>query len=221
MHIAVNEIEAAIRDYFQKQQLGIGKLVSNSNDAISYISLALSYKLENKIDWGNIPIKKVGGRIVYLRDIALVRFQEASVNSFYRVNGLNSINIAIYAEKGVNTIKVTKEVKNTVESFKNEIAKGYSLKLIQDTTEFVVEELDKIKVRMLFSLLILFALILIINRSFKYVAILFLSIITNLLIALIFYYALQVELQLYSFAGITISFGIIIDNSIIMIKISC
>ena len=112
---------------------------------------------------------------------------------------------------------MTKEVRSVVAQLEKELAPGYSLKLTQDTTEYVEEELQKIEKRTLFSLVILLLLILSIYRSFEYVLVLFLSIATNLLIAIIFYYAFNVELQLYSFAGITISFGIIIDNSIIMI----
>ena len=217
LQISVNTIENAIRNYFQKQQLGNGQYSLNSDESSLIIPLELVYKHKGTIDWEHIPIQKNGNRIIYLKDIAKVQFQEAAVSSYYRINGLNSISIVVYAEKGVNTIEVTAQVKELMTLLKDELATGYSLKLTQDTTEFVVEELDKIKVRMLFSLLILFVLILIINRSFKYVAILFLCIATNLLIAFIFYYAFHVELQLYSFAGITISFGIIIDNSIIMI----
>lgn len=217
LHISVNEIEEGIRSYFQKQQLGNGQFVSNSEDSNLIIPLALVYKYNDAIDWKYIPIKKTGNRIIYLNDIAKVQFQEASVSSYYRINGLNSISIVVFAERGVNTIEVSTKVKELMVNLKDELESGYSIKLTQDTTEFVVEELNKIMIRMLFSLLILFVLILIINRSFKYAVILFLSILTNLLIAIIFYYALQVELQLYSFAGITISFGIIIDNSIIII----
>ncbi len=38
-----------------------------------------------------------------------------------------------------------------------------------------------------------------------------------MIIAVIFYYLLKLEIHLYSLAGITVSFGIIIDNSIVMI----
>src|SRR5690606_30666066 len=161
--------------------------------------------------------KKIGNRIVYLGNIATVTYKEADVTGYYRINGLNTINMTIYAEQGVNTIDLANTVKAKVINLNKMLDTGYSIKLTQDTTEYVVEELQKIQKRTLFSFLILLILILLINKSFKYLAILFLSIVTNLLIAVIFYYLFKVELQLYSFAGITISFGIIIDNSIIMI----
>lgn len=217
LSISVNEVENAIREYFQTQQLGNGIVTSKNNAEIEEISLVLSYKQEKEIYWDNIPIKKIGNRIIYLKNIATVQYKEAPMQAYFRINGKNSINMAVYAEKGANTIDVSNEVKEEIDHLDKEIKGGYSLKLTNDTSQYITEELQKMEEKMLFSLLILFFLILITSRSLKYILILFLSIITNILIAIIFYYIFKVELQLYSFAGITISLGIIIDNCIIMI----
>jgi len=217
LQIGVGEVQQAINKYLQTQELGTGTFLGDKKGISHQISLQLINKPKDKIKWGKIPIKKIGTRIIYLENIATTRFKEAAVSAYYRINGLNTINMVIYAEKGINTIELTKKVKTAIANLKNQLAKGYSLKLTQDRTEYVLEELSKIKRRTLFSLLILLILIVIINRSVKYLTVLFLSIFVNLSIAIIFYYLFQVELQLYSFAGITISFGIIIDNSIIMI----
>ncbi|NMH88624.1 efflux RND transporter permease subunit [Flavivirga algicola] len=216
LKLSVNDIQQAIGSYLNKKELGHGIFKTNG-DSHHKISISLSYKPETEINWNRIPVKKIGNRIVHLENIAKIKYKEADVNSYYRINGLNTINMTIYAEQNVNTIDLANTVKAKVIALNGELDSGYSIKLTQDTTEYVVEELQKIQKRTLFSFLILLILILIINRSFKYLTILFLSIITNLLIAVIFYYLFNVELQLYSFAGITISFGIIIDNSIIMI----
>ena len=217
LSITVYEIENAIREYFQTQQLGNGSFSSKNNAAIQEIAVVLSYKYEKEIDWNNIPIKKTGNRIIYLRDIATVQFKEAPMQSYFRINGKNSINMVVYAEKEANTITVSNEVKEEMKLLENEIKDEYSLKLTNDSSQYITEELQKIQEKMLFSVLILFLLIVITSRSLKYILVLFCSIIVNLLIAVIFYYILKIELQLYSFAGITISFGIMIDNCIIMI----
>lgn len=217
LSISVPEIERAIIQYFQTQQVGNGSFISKNNAEIQEIAMVLNYKYEKDIDWDNIPIKKIGNRIIYLKDIAIVQFKEAPMQSYFRINGKNSINMVVYAEKGANTIDVSNEVKEEIDRLKREIKDEYSLKLTNDSSQYIIEELQKIQEKMLFSLLILFFLIIVTTRSFKYILILFLSIITNLLTAVIFYYLFKIELQLYSFAGITISFGIIIDNCIIMI----
>ncbi|GAA3640414.1 efflux RND transporter permease subunit [Flavivirga jejuensis] len=216
--ITVNDIEIAINDFLKSQALGNGILTSKYSETIQEIAIVLKHKLEDDvIIWGQIPIKKIKNRIIYLENLAVARYKEGAIDNYYRVNGLNTVNLVVYGEKGVNTIALAKEVRNLVDIIKKDLPMGYSIKLTQDTTEYIVEELQKIELRTFFSFLILLVLIVLINRSFKYLGVLFLSIITNLLVAVIFYYLFKVELQLYSFAGITISFGIIIDNSIIMI----
>ncbi len=216
LNLSVNDIQNAINNHLREQELGKG-VFKNSNSTDNEINLKLSYSPEGSIQWAKIPITKLGTRIVYLENIATVNYKEAKPNGYYRINGLNTINMTVYAEQDVNTINLAKSVREQIINTNKQLDAGYNIRLTQDSTEYIVEELQKIQKRTLYAFLILLLLILIINRSFKYLAILFLSIITNLLIAVIFYYLFKVELQLYSFAGITISFGIIIDNSIIMI----
>lgn len=126
--------------------------------------------------------------------------------------------MVLYAERGVNTVDLVQKVRTEIAKIESKLPPGYSVKQTQDSTEFITAELQKTKQRSLFSLLLLLTLILLIYRSFKYFLILFSSIVINLLIAVIFYYLFQVELQLYSFAGVTISFVIIVDNGIVMIE---
>ncbi|MCB4807946.1 efflux RND transporter permease subunit [Tamlana sp. 62-3] len=218
LNLSVDDISQAINTFLQKKQLGVGSFASKSSSKKEEVSMSMVFNSDETIDWSSIPIKKIGDRVIYLEDVTKIKFQEAQVNSYHRINGLNSVSIVIISEKGVNTIDLAKQVRVIVDGLKDEVYNdGYSLRLTRDASEFLSEEIGKIELRTLYSLLILLVLILIINRSLKYLVVLLLSIIINLSIAVIFYYLLHVELHMYSFAGITISFGIIIDNSIIMI----
>ncbi len=217
LQLTVSEITKAINTYIEKKELGKGKIFFEENNSIQEISITMAFKPTDGLYWEQIPIKKLDNRIVHLKDIATIRFKESSPKAYYRINGLNTLNMVIYPEKGVNTIELSKTVKNIVAQLKNKISTSYQIKLTQDTTAYLIEEVQKIQLRTLFSLVILIVLTIVVYRNIKYLSILFLSIIVNLLIAVVFYYVFRVELQLYSFAGITISFGIIVDNSIIMI----
>src|SRR5690606_20018263 len=197
LNLSVNDIQSAINTYLNEQELGNGIFKTNEEAYDHEIALKLAYKPDAYINWNNILIKKIVNRIVYLGNIATVTYKQADVTGYYRINGFNTINMTIYAEHGVNTIDLANTVKAKVINLNKMLDTGYSIKLTQDTTEYVVEELQKIQKRTLFSFLILLILILLINKSFKYLAILFLSIVTNLLIAVIFYYLFKVELQLY------------------------
>ncbi len=219
LDLSLKEIEVSINQYLLKQDLGIGVFSDKFRSKENIVSVSLSYLKDDKIIWKQIPIKRINNRILNLGSIATIRLKEANKNSYYRINGLNSVSLVIYAEKGVNTIDLATDIKTKIKNLKDQIQseKRYLITLTKDTSEYISKELGKIKSRALLSFLILFLFIIIINRNLKYIIILFLGIFVNLSIAIIFYYIFKVELQLYSLAGITISFGIIIDNSIIMI----
>src|SRR5690606_9147238 len=77
---------------------------------------------------------------------------------------------------------------------------------------------QRIAWRTLLSLVLLSAIVWLTSKSVRYLFIIIVSMTVNLLIACMFYYLFDVEIHLYSLAGITISFGIIIDNSLVMIE---
>lgn len=216
LDISVDEIRLAINSYLKKSELGVSEIVVNEQNPVKQIAIQLSYYSANVLDLNIIPIKKINNRIIHLEDIANVQFEEGPVKAYYRVNGLNTLNMAIYSEKGVNSIELAKRLRETINEAEKGLPEGYEVSLTQDATVFLVNELKKIQFRTFFSLLILVILSVVVYRNIKYLCVLFLGIAANLLVAVIFYYALDVRLQLYSFAGITISFGIIIDNSIVM-----
>jgi len=218
--ISVSETEDAVNRFLKNQQLGRAAFTDQNIKENQNISVVISYRADRKndINWNDIAIKKIGTRIIHLGDIAFIRLKEAPQQSYFRINGKNSINMVVYAETGANTIDVAGAVKTKLHSLRNEIRKDYNIKTMNDSSLYVIEQLQKIKEKIIFSLLILFLLTLLKTGSFKYITVLFLSLTVNILIAFIFYYLFKVELQLYSFAGITISIGIIIDNCIIMIE---
>lgn len=215
--ISSSEIAQSIQNHFREEYLGQGVLSDIQEEGQTITGLYLSNGLNDSIGWQAIPVKRVGGRMIWLGDLAKARYQEQQPSSYFRINGLNTINMVIYPEDQVNNLRLSKSVREEVSILKNNLPAGYSLLLANDTTEYIQKEQEKVFLRTVFSLLILLVFILIITRSLKYLLLITASILANLLVACVFYYLLKTEIHLYSLAGITVSFGIIIDNSIIMI----
>ncbi len=214
--ISASEVSQAINIHFSRNELGRAKVTTNEKKFSQEISVSLEYHDPQKLDFEGIVIGTSGERVIYLRDIAKVRFQEGPVNAYYRINGKNTINMVIFPEKGVNSIRLSRELKEYVKELEQTMPPSYQLKLTYDPISKLSEDLQKIKWRSFFSLVILLIFTIVFYRNAKYIGIFFLSIFINLLVAVILYYLFEIDLQLYSFAGITISFGIIIDNTIIM-----
>lgn len=164
----------------------------------------------------NLLVTTRGGKEVYLRDVANLTLEEAEANSYYRINGNNSVTMAITNREGVNKVLLAQKIKAAVEEAKVLLPAGFEVRLENDDTEFLEKELAKIYKRAGLSILILVVFIFLINRNLKYLAVLFLGIIVNVSLTAIVLYFLKIDIHLYSLAGLTISFGLIVDNAIIM-----
>ncbi|HCC70477.1 MAG TPA: multidrug efflux pump protein [Bacteroidales bacterium] len=213
--LSASIIRQAISDYLLEEEVGSALETDiYGNDTRTY--LTLKGNADINVSWSDIPVAKHDNRIIHLGDIATVRLLEQDARTYYRINGLNTINMVIRAEKNVNNITVADEVKRSMEDISETLPPGYSTRISYDATITLKEELTKILYRTIASIILLLLFVLIISREIRYLAIITISLIANLAVAFIFYYLLKLELHLYSLAGITVSFGIIIDNTIVM-----
>lgn len=168
--------------------------------------------------FGQIPIKNVDGRIIRLDDITKTVYKEREPSYYNRINGLNTINLSIVPEKGVNTIDLCNTVKTRMKELEKEFPDKFSATLSYDVSEELKAELNKILRRTILSFLFLLAFVFMATRSLRYLSIIIITLIANIFIAFIFYYLFKLQIHIYSLAGITVSLGMIIDSSIIMIS---
>ena len=178
----------------------------------TYFSLGLK-KDKNK---EAITVKNQNGRLIHLNDIARVQLKEQTPKSYFRINGLNTIYLSVYSTKGANQIKVADKVMRTINGLKPALPSNMSIIVSYDASERLKKEIGKIIWRSGLALLILLVFVLLISRNLRYLLVIAISLVANLSIAVVFYYLLHIEIHLYSLAGITVSLGIIIDNTIIM-----
>lgn len=215
--IAGSDIVAAFNTRNRNDQLGLGMMPQNGSDTLRQIRIGLKQAPLPPGEWDRMAVKSVGGRIVRLGDIATVEHRQKLPETYYRINGLNNINLTVYAEKHVNTLVLTDILKEKVGQIRTGLPPGYSITLADDTSVYIRGELSKIYWRTGLSILILLLFVFLTSRSWRYLWMIVLTLACNVLVAFIFYNLFGLEIHLYSLAGITVSLGMIIDTSIIMI----
>lgn len=210
--VTPSEISAVIN------RMGTTEFLGNQRDGSgSSVPVMASEKYIPPDKWISLPVSGKNGRIITLGDIATIKLREKPPDTYYRINGKNAVNLVIYSTPGENQLKLSGKIRSQLQQIRSQLPGGYFVQIARDNTIFIKDELTKIGLRTFFSLLILLLFVLVVSRSFRILGILFIALIANLLIACGFYYLFSVEIHMYSLAGITVSFGIIIDNSIIMV----
>lgn len=221
--ITIPDIQKAITQYYQKEFLGTGnvetQLINSSEGKKNnqWIRLALTPESErNGFEPSLITVLNKDGKLIRLDQLLKVTRQEEAPQSYYRINGLNSIYLSIRAEETANQLELAKQVKAEMEHIRALLPAGYEIHTSYDATEFIRDELNKIYIRTGLTVLILLIFVLLITRELKYLFLIVISLSINLCIAVILYYLLGLEMQLYSLAGVTISLSLVIDNTIVM-----
>ncbi len=209
--ISRNMVNSQITQSFGQKFPGT---VYNNQDQTLFVTL--DRKLNSLDQLENLNIRQVGGMEVRLRDIAQVTMEEGEATSYYRINGNNSVTLTVINRDGVNKVLLAKTLKASIESAKANLPQGFEVRLENDDTEFLEKELNKIYKRSALSILILITFIFLINRNWRYLSILFLGIVVNLSLTAMVLYFLKVDIHMITIAGLTISFGLIVDNAIIM-----
>lgn len=143
-------------------------------------------------------------------------YLEARPNAYFRINGLNSITLSLRASDNANQLTLQQQCVERIAELRKNLPSGYEMHKTYDATEYISAELDKIYFRSGLTVVILLIFIALTTLSWRSVFVMTCSLVCNLAMAVIAYYVLDVELQLYSLAGITISLNLIIDNTIIM-----
>lgn len=209
LQLSKQDLIRTISQKFRNESLGT--ISHNGN----FITVSAKPRQEF-LEW-NFPVGKINNNIIYLDDICTVEKREKELQSYYRVNGKNAITMSVFASKKVNTITLTNVVDKQINSALKTLPKDFNITKDYDSSLYLKNELNKIYERSIYTLLLLLLFVWIVSKSIKYLAVTVIAIFSNISIAFILYYLFNIEIQLYSLAGITISLGLIVDNCIVMI----
>lgn len=209
-----NDIVEAVKNFAGKEDV-IGE-VTTENGRVT-VPLILSSKGNGKA-FEQMPLRTVCGKIIYLNNLTTCNIREKQPDSYYRVNGMNSVYINVFADKNASVVGVARKVKNVLEGdAKNSFLSTHST-LTYDRAEIQMKEFRTLLLRSSLTLVILLLFVwLASGRKWVYTGIITIALLANILIAVLLYWLFDIRLHPISMAGITVSLGIIIDSTIVMV----
>lgn len=211
--ITGGDIAHALTLFFQKHEVGKARIGTKGEN----VQVSLLGGDFGGTGWQRIPLKKTGGRTVFLGDVAKARFLQKKPDRYFRVNGRNTVNMVVYPEEGGNILRIAPRAVAAIDRLAGALPDGYALTLTRDASKYLRDEIGKIAARALLSLAGLLVFVLAVSRSWRYLLLVVTGLAANLLTACILFYFLGVSIHLYSLAGIAISFGMVVDSGIVMI----
>lgn len=104
--ITLSDIQQAVSRYYLKEFLGTYN-VESSTGGKEWIRLVLMPETKDEgFDASRIRVKSAEGKLISLDELVTVSHMEEAPQSYYRINGLNSIYLSITAEETAKSIAI-------------------------------------------------------------------------------------------------------------------
>jgi len=207
--VSPSEVAAHLREAYSSKPLW------RASEGSDTYNIRLKTLFDGNIE--DIPVAVKDNRVVRLGDIASVRVEEEEPESYFRLNGLNAVSLSVFVSDESNLLKVVEEVRSKVEEIRKGIPDDMSISVGYDYSEYLDSELNKIYRRTALCVMILLLLVFLTTHSWRYTLTTAVTLVVNVLISIALYGLFRLPVHIYTLAGITVSLGIIIDNSIVMI----
>lgn len=211
--ITSHDIEEAVRNFMGRQDV-VGNVVKTADEGNEHTEAFLIVD-DSETGLESIPVKNVAGKIIYLNNLARCTTKYRDPDSYYRVNGMNTVYLNVYADDDANISNVADEAKRKVEDCGLDKS-GIVSELTYDKAEEQMADFRTLVVRTAASLVLLLLFVYLCRRSLKYLFVVASTLLLNIMVAVICYVAFGIRIEPYSMAGITVSLGLIIDATIVM-----
>jgi len=168
----------------------------------------------------DIIIRNQGGRRIVLGDIAAVYRGTKDREIIARLNGKESVELAIYKEADANTVTVAGAVDQKLESLKkaNLMPKGVDYQIVFNQAEFIKMAIDDVLDSAIIGGFLAILVLFIFLRDLKSTLIIGFTIPVSILGTFGLMYQTDISLNLMSLGGVALAVGMLVDNSIVVLE---
>jgi len=165
----------------------------------------------------NTIVANVGGQPITLDRIADLARSFDDPTYFVRINGDNVIQASIAKRSGTNAITVSRNIRKALPEIQASLPFDVEFEIDTDNGKDLQDKVEELVWRSLIILLLLFLLLAAALRRIRFTAIVVSSILLAIVICLSMFYFFGVSVNFITISGLTVSFGMLLDNSILVL----
>ena len=182
------------------------------------IDIVTNSQLSTIQEFENLVIKKIGGDIVYLKDVAQIELgsEEAAVTA--RINHTDTIYISVWPLPGANEISIGDALYQEVASINKSLPDGLEIEFAYDGTLYMRDSLKEIIITLLETVAIVGLVVLLMMGSFRSALVPLITIPISILGAIFAMSLMGFSLNLLTVLAIVLSVGLVVDDAIVVVE---
>jgi copper/silver efflux system protein len=203
-----------------RSNLAVGGGVIQKNNA-EYLVRGVGW-IKDKKDIENIVIKEVNGTPIYVKNVAAVQVGTQFRRGIFEKDGNEVAGGIVMMRHGENPLAVTRRIKEKIQELQSALPKGVRIVPAYDRTQLITGAIDTLTTVMWHEMVIASLAIFLILMHVRSVFVICVTLPLSVLFAFLQMWVLRtfgiidVQSNIMSLAGITISIGVLVDQAIVM-----
>jgi len=175
-------------------------------------------EFESVEEFRDAIIANVADRPVYLRDVATVEQGYKDREAITRVNGQESVELAVYKEGDANTVQVAERIAQRIERLSETLPEEIVLQKIYDQSTFISSAVSDVRLAAILGGIIAILVLYGFLRDARATTIVGIAIPVSVIGTFLLMYLNDVSLNIMSLGGIALAVGMLVDNSIVVLE---
>lgn len=206
------DIVRALRDYNQMLAAGTARF---GDEEVQLDSNAVVANVE---DYNEVPVKLIGDKQIYLKDVADARDDSRVQTALVRINGKPQVYVPIYRQQGASSLAVVDSVKDELPLMKSRSPDGVELDVVMDQSVYVRHAIESLVHEGILGALLAAGMIYIFLGCFRSTIIATLSIPLAVLAAIALLFFGGDTINAMTLGGLALAVGPLVDNAIVVIE---
>ncbi len=175
-------------------------------------------KLTSAVQFGAVVVAEQGGSVIHLRDVANVEDGMAEERTISRLGDRRGVALEIRRQSGENTVAVVDAVKHELEAVRADLPPGYEMLVARDASRFIRSSILDVVYALIFGSLLASLIVLLFLRDVRATLITAAAIPSSIVASFLFFYFFGFTLNTMTLMALSLSIGLLIDDSIVVIE---
>jgi HAE1 family hydrophobic/amphiphilic exporter-1 len=169
-------------------------------------------------EFADAIVAVVADRPVFLRDVATVTRGYKEREAITRVNGQESVELAIYKEGDANTVQVANRVEQRLESIRESLPEELELVKVYDQSKFISAAIQQVTSAAIFGGILAIMVLYGFLQDSRATTIIAVAIPVSVIGTFLLMYSNDVSLNIMSLGGVALAVGMLVDNAIVVLE---
>jgi HAE1 family hydrophobic/amphiphilic exporter-1 len=181
-------------------------------------SVTTQGKARSVAEFGSIIVAERAGRMIQLRDVAVVEDGMAEERSIARVDGVPGVSIEVQQQSGSDLVAATRLIREELDAIRAQAPPGVEITVLRDYAKIIEEQISAVAFDMLLAALLVMAVVLVFLRNWRSTLIASLAIPASVISSFTLVYAFDLSLNNMTLMALSLSIGLVIDDAIVVLE---